>query len=96
MKYHFPVRQSLIDHEIERLFEEIDTVDVNSDEFKTITEQIAAYQEMKSTKDKFKYDVTVKCIGVAGTLVAIGAIMTFERANVLGTKAFGFIPKLPM
>lgn len=88
------VRQSLVDHEIETLFEELDTHQPTSEEYRNITEQILKYYDLKNEKLKFKHDMAIKLVGVAGTLSAISAIMIFEKTNVIGTKAFGFIPKI--
>lgn len=88
------VKQSLVDHEIETLFEELDTHEPTSEEYRNITEQILKYYGLKDEKLKFKHDMAIKIVGVAGTLSAISAIMIFEKTNVIGTKAFGFIPKI--
>ena len=87
-------KQSFVDHEIERLFEELDTKPTDSDEYARITDQIMKYYKLKADKRAFLKELTIKSVSVAGTLMAIGAIMNFEKENVIGTKAFGFIPKL--
>lgn len=88
------VKQSLVDHEIETLFEELDTHEPASVEYKNVTEQILKYYGLKNEELKFKHDMAIKVVGVVGTLSAISAIMIFEKTNVIGTKAFGFIPKI--
>jgi len=88
------VKQSLVDHEIEVLFEELDTHEPTSVEYKDITEQILKYYGLKNEKLKFKHDMAIKVVGIVGTLSAISAIMIFEKTNIIGTKAFGFIPKI--
>jgi hypothetical protein len=90
----FRIPQSYIDHEIEVLFEELDTKDAASEEYAQITDQIMKFYKMKEDKRAFLKDLTIKSLGVFGTLSAIATIMNFERENVIGTKAFGFIPRI--
>ena len=75
-------KQSLIDHEIETLFEELDTHEPTSEEYRNITEQILKYYGLKNEKLKFNHDMAIKIDGVAGTLSAISAIMIFEMSTM--------------
>lgn len=94
------LRQELIgvlEVEINKAFERMNKLEVNSEEWNEEWNYIQhcelKIKEVKDTKKKFKFEVNEKWIPVIGSVISILLIMSHEKANVITTKAFGFIPK---
>lgn len=78
---------------IDRLHEEMAKVSPLSDEYAKMAERLDELYKITTYKPGGWSSSTDQIIGVAGSLVGIGAIMSFERAHVITTKAMNFVFK---
>jgi hypothetical protein len=78
---------------IDRLHEEMAKVSPTSDEYAKMAERLDELYKITTYKQGGWSSSTDQVVGVAGSLVGIVAIMSFERANVITTKAMNFVFK---
>jgi hypothetical protein len=78
---------------IDRIHEEMAKVSPTSDEYAKMADQLDKLYKLTTYKPAGLSSSTDQVIGIAGSLVGIGAIMSFERAHVITTKALGFVFK---
>jgi hypothetical protein len=78
---------------IDRLHEEMAKVSPTSDEYAKMAERLDELYKITTYKQGGWSSCTDQIVGVAGSLIGIGAIMSFERANVITTKAMNFVFK---
>jgi len=79
--------EKVIDDTLSKLQE----TDPTSDEFAKIVDQLEKLHKMLPKKESWAKPDTL--IPVIGNLAGIVAILNFERANVITTKALGFVMK---
>lgn len=72
-------------------YEELDALNADSDEYAKIMDQIVKLEELAPKKETFLKADTVALI--ASNLLGIGLILGFEKANVVTSKALGFVTK---
>lgn len=81
----------LLDAEITRLFEELKDHPAESKEYANTVDQLIKLiktQEEKNTKRRVSPD-TLAIVGA--NLLGIGMILSYEKVNVIATKAIGFV-----
>lgn len=78
---------------IDKVLVELDTKTPGTDEYATLVEQLDKLMKIKVTEkpvDKLSKDTLTT---VLGSLAGIVAIIGFERANIITSKALGFVLK---
>jgi hypothetical protein len=82
---------SSLNNEIERLLQHMSTTPPDSDEYAKISSQLEKLTKLKPQKrEPVSHDAV---LAVVGNLAGIFAILTYEKANVITSKAFGFVGK---
>lgn len=85
-------KRTKLEREIDSVIETLSDMDKDSDEYAAIVDNLEKLIKAKSCeKDKsISYD-TIAII--AGNLLGIALILGYEKANVITTKALGFVIK---
>lgn len=78
---------------IDRVFAELENHEPSSTEYSTIVDQLEKLYKIKSIDKKDPRVNVDSVIAVAGNLIGIVAILGFERAHVVTSKALGFVLK---
>lgn len=76
---------------IDSLLTRLENTDASSEEFAHITDQLVKLNAMLPKKEPFVKAETL--IPVVGNLAGIFAILNFERAGVITSKALNFVVK---
>ena len=82
----------LLDKEIERLLSEIKTINPLDDEYPKMLDQLSKLYKLKPEKPKPVSNDTLAII--AGNVACVVLIVGYERANLVTSKALGFVMKL--
>lgn len=84
--------QNSIDKAIDRLLTEMAIFDVTSEDYATYVEQLDRLYKIRDreTSDHVSKDALV---AAGASLAGIIAILSFEKANVITSKALGFVVK---
>lgn len=82
----------LLDEEIKRLLQDIYTVDPKAPEYPKMVDQLVKLYSLKPERPKQISNDTL--VLVAGNLAGILLIVGYERANIVTSKALGFVGKL--
>lgn len=75
---------------IDRLYASMQLVDTGSQEYAKITDQLAKLYALKETNSKGSVSADT-LLTVLGNLLGILVIVKYERANVITSKALGFV-----
>ena len=88
-----PTEPSELSEVIDKLLREMKTHDSGSEEFAHMTDQLVKLYAIKDGQrpDRISRDVLAN---IAGSLAGILIIVGYERANVVASKALGFVMKL--
>lgn len=81
-----------IEEEINRLFLELSKIGPASDEYKCIINHIDTLNKLKVNSQKPTVSIDTVAI-IAGNLLGIALILGYEKANVVTSKALGFVMK---
>ena len=82
-----------LDEAIRYLLERLDTVEPHSSEYTTMVKNLEVLYKAKGTYPSRRPSAdTIWTIG--GSLVSVAMMLTFEKSNVITTKALSFLPKL--
>jgi hypothetical protein len=97
------VEKTLLEVEEDRLLEKLKDLDPDSDEYDAIIGHVETLQKCKLEESKIELEKSKVKHGrriskdtiaiIAGNLLGIGLILGFEKANIITTKALGFILK---
>ena len=83
--------RQMLDGEIEAVLEELNNMAVNDDEYE---QYLNAYTRLVETRDKQKRKLISKeNAPIIANLVGIAMILYHEKANVITSKALGFVTK---
>lgn len=83
--------RQMLDEEIEAVLEELNNMAVNDDEYE---QYLNAYTRLVETRDKQKRKLLSKeNAPIIANLVGIAMILYHEKANVITSKALGFVTK---
>lgn len=86
-----------LDDVIKELIREIETTDVNTDDYANEVASLKTLMELRN-QDKAvakKNSVSLETIVAASAhLIGIAMILGFEKANVITSKSLGFVPKI--
>lgn len=82
--------QSQIQEVIDKVLSEMEYEDPGTDKYRELTEQLGKLYEIKSkTKDRLFSPDTILIVGA--NLLGLILVLTYERANIITSKAFGMI-----
>ena len=85
-------KRTNLEKEIDRVIEQMSSTEPNTDEYKAISENLEKLYKAKA-HERIR-NVSPDTIAViAGNLLGIGLILGYEKANVITTKALGFVMK---
>jgi len=82
----------LLNEEIERVLTDISKVSIQSDDYPKLVESLSKLYSLKPEQPKPISNDTLAMI--AGNLAGIVLIVGYERANIVTSKALGFVLKL--
>mgnify|MGYP003406553633 CR=1 FL=1 len=83
-----------LDDAITRLFDSLQGMDTESDEYsKTADQLVKLYKLNDESKSKKRVSPDTLAI-IAGNIAGIVAILGYERAHIVTSKAFGLVMKL--
>ena len=87
-----PTEKTDLEKTIERLFAKLERTSPETKEYAAISDQLVKLYKLQAdtVKPRVSYD-TLALIG--GNLAGILLILTHERANVITSKALGFVSK---
>ena len=86
-----------LDKAIASLIDTLNGFDEDTEEYARFLSQTKTLMELRAKDQEIRSRRTVSAdqvAGIAANLLGIFAIMSFEKTNVITTKAFGFIPKI--
>lgn len=83
-----PSTQDLIDE----VYTQLQSRDAESDEYEKLLTRAERLHKLQSQEKGRKLSADTAAI-VAGNLLGIGAILFYEQAHVIGSKALGFVLK---
>lgn len=84
---------SLYDQLIDDCMNEMLHLSSDSDAYSKMLDSLKDLHKLRDT-EKSRIRVSPDAVaGIAGNLLGIGMIMSFEKANVITTKALGFVTK---
>lgn len=78
--------------ELNRLLDEMDTIDTSSDEYATLMTHLERINKLR-TQDRPQRVSRDTLLVVLGNLAGIVVIVFAERTSIVSSKALGFIPK---
>jgi hypothetical protein len=86
-------KETKYDREIDRALKKLGDTTIGSEDYDTILEQVSKLHEMKQEEkpNRISPDTMLQ---IAGTLVSIWRITSYERENVIRSTALGFVKKL--
>lgn len=87
-------KRSLLEKEVHSLLTKLSTMDSASEEYGKVLRHLETLQTCLTDEKKVKseYVISPDTIAIiAGNLLGIALILSFEKANVLTTKAIGFV-----
>lgn len=79
-----------LEKEIDNLLDEMSLIKPSSEEYKKMTENLEMMYKAKS-HERVRHISPDTIAVVAGNLAGLVLIMNFEKANVITTKALGFV-----
>lgn len=79
-----------IDDEIRSVLEEMAAVKASDDKYETMVKNLETLCRAKSHARETKLDPNT-ILAVGANVVGIAMILSFEKVNVLGSKALGFV-----
>ncbi len=83
-----------LDEAIDSLYDELNSVMADSDEFPKIVEQLDKLYKIRALRDEKQDRVSKDTLFmIGGNLAGILLILNFERAGVVASKALGFVLK---
>ena len=88
-----PQEPNNLEKAIARNLAEMDQYGCNSPEYAKMVEQLAKLYKLKEFDNHGRVSADTKAI-ILGNLVSIALILGYERANVLTSKALGFVMRL--
>lgn len=94
MKLFAKKEKTKLEVEIDRVLDKLSTIDPvkHEYEYEVITDQLSRLHEAKSRDADNQVSMDTLAI-IAGNLLGIGLILNYEKANIITTKALGFIIK---
>lgn len=93
MKITKKIKRTKLEKEIDQVLEELSYVSAGSEEYEIIVKNLAALYEVKG-KEKTRNSIAPDTLAVvAGNLLGIIMILGYEKANVITSKALGFVLK---
>lgn len=88
------IEPATLDGQIQALLDEMQLEDKCTDKYAQMADQLVKLYTLKMN-DKSKRVSADAVLSVAGNLTAILLVLNYEKANVIASKAFGFIrPKI--
>ena len=85
-------KRSNLEKEIDNVLERMSELDPDSKEYSAMVSNLEQHFRAKSKEKDRKISPDTLAV-IAGNLLGIGLILTYEKANVITTKALGFIIK---
>lgn len=83
---------SRLENEIERLLVRLSNIEPNTDDYAVIADQLTKLDKLKDSDSSRRVSPDTLAT-VAANLAGIVLILNYERANIVLTKAVGFILK---
>lgn len=85
-------KRTNLDKEIDSLLEKLKTVDKTSEDYATMIGHLTKLTTAKSLEPKQKVSPDTKAL-IGGNLLGIVLILCYEKADVITSKALGFVLK---
>ena len=85
-------KRSNLEKEIDNVLERMSELDPDSKEYSAMASNLERLFSAKSKEKDRKISPDTLAV-IAGNLLGIGLILTYEKANVITTKALGFVIK---
>jgi hypothetical protein len=82
-----------LEKEITRLLAELGDLEVSDEEYGKVAAHLATLYKLKEHDSRMRVSADTKAL-IAANLIGIAMIIGHERANVITTKAIGFLAKL--
>lgn len=86
------VKKTDLDKAIDSVFQEMETVNADSEEYSKMVQQLETLYKIRSSTKDNRVDVNT-VVTVAGNLLGIVMILNYERLHIVTTKALGFVMK---
>lgn len=83
-------KRSYLEVEIDNVLKTMLTMDPASEDYKTMTENLERLYKLKAIDSNKKVSADTMAL-IAGNLLGLVLIMSFEKTNVITTKALGFV-----
>lgn len=83
-----------LDAALKAAFDDLKAHDPFSDEYNKTLNQIERLHALRFPKKESRGITADALLGVVSNLLGIGMILGYEKANVITTKALGFVTKL--
>jgi len=84
--------QSDLRKEIARLFEELKNLPMSSDEYNSVSDQLAKLYKLQEIDSKQKVSKD-QVVAALSSIVGILIIISYEHGHAIATKALGFVKK---
>ena len=83
-------KRTLLEKEIDNILKTMLTMDAGSEEYTVMAENLERLYKLKAVDSTNKVSADTMAL-IAGNLLGLALIMSFEKTNIITTKALGFV-----
>lgn len=83
-------KRTLLEKEIDNILKTMLTMDAGSEEYTVMAENLERLYKLKVVDSTNKVSADTMAL-IAGNLLGLALIMSFEKTNIITTKALGFV-----
>lgn len=83
-------KRTLLEKEIDNILKTMLTMDAGSEEYTVMAENLERLYKLKAVDSTNKVSADTMAL-IAGNLLGLVLIMSFEKTNIITTKALGFV-----